>query len=522
MRMGTWGRPLQGHTGRIRSKSRLKGDRKARLTLIDLEGLESRTLLATIPAAAATGAAVNLTGLGSVTSNGNANNPMVVVNPYDSQKVFAVWGVDLSQVVPAVTPTTAIVEGAYSSNGGTSWNNLGERVNPPILDVATITSTNPTAYAQVTDPSVAFDGKGNVYVLALQTTGAGDGALTMTEFNFSGGTPAQVSLPNNGIIYQWVSGSDGVTTPVLAVDQAPPDSSDPYANDVYIAWASTDIEPADTLPYTGPGFNPNRAELVVGTPISSPLVPNERSIAFSGATTVNVSSGQSPQGVNFGPAQQSTHPQLVINQNATGEVTVAWDNASNATGALSSPPTDTLNSNLVQAGNTYGFSGVTGPYQPAGAQSAGNWASAVIYNTGPQGSTLDPVSIAVGDVNGKSGADLIVTNQGTNQIGELLNQGAGVYPTAGATDFAAGNNPFDVVLGNFVSGHTSSAILDAAVANNTATGGVSILPNGVALTDGTGIFLPPKQPPLVLPPERARSPSNRAISMAADYPRSSR
>ena len=362
MRMGTWGKPLQGHTGRIRPKSRLKGDRKARITLIELEGLELRTLLATIPAAAATGSAVNLTGFPNATSCDNANNPMVVVDPFDSQKVFAVWGVDLSQEVPVPTPTTAVVQGAYSSDGGTSWNNLFDSVNRPILDVATITSTNPTDYAQVTDPSVAFDGKGDVYVLALQTTGANDGALTMTEFNFSGGTPVQVSLPNNGIIYQWVSGSDGVTTPILAVDQALPDSTDPHANNVYIAWASTDTEPADTRPYTGPGFNPNRAELVVGTPIANPS-GNEQSLAFSAATTVNVSSGRAPQDVNFGPAQQSTHPQLVINQNATGQVTVAWDDA--GTGAKASPPFDLLDSNLVQAGNTYGFRGATGPYAPA-------------------------------------------------------------------------------------------------------------------------------------------------------------
>ena len=37
----------------------------ARVRWLDLEGLESRTLLATTPAATATGAAVNLTNLGS-------------------------------------------------------------------------------------------------------------------------------------------------------------------------------------------------------------------------------------------------------------------------------------------------------------------------------------------------------------------------------------------------------------------------------------------------------------------------
>ena len=54
MRMGTWDKQLQGHRGRIRSKARLKEARKARLHWVELEGLERRTLLATIPAATAT------------------------------------------------------------------------------------------------------------------------------------------------------------------------------------------------------------------------------------------------------------------------------------------------------------------------------------------------------------------------------------------------------------------------------------------------------------------------------------
>ena len=130
---------------------------------------------------------------------------------------------------------------------------------------------------------------------------------------------------------------------------------DSHANNVYIAWASIDTEPADTNPYIGPGFSPNRAELVVGTPISNPVVPNEQSLAFSGVTTVSV-------GNNFGPADYS-HPQLVINQNASGQVTVAWDDF--GTGAKASPAFDILDSSLVQAGDTYSFAGSTGGFAAA-------------------------------------------------------------------------------------------------------------------------------------------------------------
>ena len=69
----------------------------------------------------------NLSGLSSVSTNGNANSPAVVIDPYNPEKLFAVWGVDLSSLSP-VPHTTAIVEGAYSNNGGTSWTSLGEKL----------------------------------------------------------------------------------------------------------------------------------------------------------------------------------------------------------------------------------------------------------------------------------------------------------------------------------------------------------------------------------------------------------
>src|SRR5262249_21314748 len=148
---------------------------------LDLEGLESRTLLATIPAAAATGAPVHLTSFSDTTTSGNAISPTVVVDPHDSQKLLAVWGVDLSTLNP-VPHTTAVIQGAYSNDGGASWSGLD--VSDPILDAATITANPPTTYTQVTHPSAGFDSQGNVYVLTMQTSGTADGALTLSKFNF--------------------------------------------------------------------------------------------------------------------------------------------------------------------------------------------------------------------------------------------------------------------------------------------------------------------------------------------------
>ena len=304
--------------------------------------------------------------------------------------------------------------------------------------------------------------------------------------------PTPVFLPNNGIIYQWVTGSDAATSPVVAVDAAnpaAPGTPDPFANNVYIAWASIDTEPANPNPYAGTGFNPNRAELVVGTPISNPS-GNEKSLAFSGVTSVNVGGSF---GGTFGP-QHDSHPQLVINQTSGGQVTVVWDDF--GTGSTASPPFDELLSNLVQGGNTFGFSGQTGVINPgvAGNSSPGNWATPVIYSAGQANSTVpaDPVGIATEgsggttDVNGNGTDDVVVADQGTGQIGVAINSGTGAL---GATAvYSAVGSPSGVTLGDFVGGHTNANILDAATSNGGGAGGVSVNPNGTPPTDGTGVF----------------------------------
>ena len=96
MRTGASDSQARGHRGGMHPGNRFKRARKSRLRRIELEGLESRALLATIPGATATGGLVPLTNLSTVTDNGNTNNPAVAVDPHDSQKLVAVWGHDLS------------------------------------------------------------------------------------------------------------------------------------------------------------------------------------------------------------------------------------------------------------------------------------------------------------------------------------------------------------------------------------------------------------------------------------------
>src|SRR5262249_24612554 len=115
---------FRGNRDGRRLDTRVKRYRKSRHSQFALEDLELRTLLATIPAATASGPLANLTSLPDVTTGGNTNNPTVVIDPYNPQQVVAVWGHDLSQVTP-VPFVTAVVEGAVSTNGGTSWSGFG-------------------------------------------------------------------------------------------------------------------------------------------------------------------------------------------------------------------------------------------------------------------------------------------------------------------------------------------------------------------------------------------------------------
>ena len=357
MRTGASDVSSRGFRGQVRQGARLKKTRNARLrrAMMESEFLEPRTLLATIPAAAATGQPIESYGLSSVTTGGNANSPAVVVDPYDSQKVFAVWGVDLSSLTP-VPHTTAVVEGAYSDQ---------RRYD---LDRSRGRGRHPAArrrHDQRHPPDGLYPGDRSERRLrrpgqCLRAHPADQRCqrrrAVPDRVQFLRLVAEPDSLPNNGIVYQWVTGSDAATSPVVAVDAANPAAPRDPGPSCEQCLHRLGQHRHRTRQYQSvyrSGFNPNRAELVVGTPISNPS-GNEESLAFSGVTTVNANG-------NFGP-QDDSHPQLVINQNDGGQVTVAWDDF--GTGAKASPAFDDLMSNLVQPGDSYGFTGSTGPIQP--------------------------------------------------------------------------------------------------------------------------------------------------------------
>ena len=136
------------------------------------------------------------------------------------------------------------------------------------------------------------------------------------------------------------------------------------------------------------------------------------------------------------------------------------------------------------------------PPPQSGTDPQGNWAAPAIYNAGPDATVSEnPVSIALGDVNGGTGNDIVVAdnNSLSGGIGVLLNTGNGTFPAQCDRSIQPSNAPSGVTLGNFVAGHTHATILDAAVANNTPAGGVSHRPQRGSPDRWHGCLFPPIQ-----------------------------
>ena len=130
----------------------------------------------------------------------------------------------------------------------------------------------------MSSPSLGFDDSGNFYILSEYTDASGtSGALALQKYKFTGSAPTTDNFTTNEqtpapyrfapsnlkVIYQWDNSgtNDQAYDPTMAVDDnlatipsgvASP--ADPYSGNIYVSWASVDINQA-----TNPEpFNPNR------------------------------------------------------------------------------------------------------------------------------------------------------------------------------------------------------------------------------------------------------------------------
>ncbi len=328
-----------------RPGSRSERLRKSRLRNVALEWLESRQLLAALPTPTVT-AQVNVSN-----SNGTSNDssPSIAIDPTNPQHMVSVWThFDTSQQGNPPNPQT-YVEGAYSTNGGTTWNAMG-KVSATIGDF-TSTATPQPVFAQGSDASVSFDRSGNFYILSSQhTADSSAGELLLEKYNLSAGGALTQSV-NNQRVYVW--NGDGVLKPTMAVDNnlasfsdgGGTTQTDPTAGNMYIAWESNDATP----PNTG-NWNPNTIRMIVSS---------DGGQTFSGITTLS-------NGGNFGTEREGA-PRLTISQGGPGvtggQVTVVWDDFGSL--ATSSPtPLDGIDVDRITA-TTQQFSGAGQAYGPA-------------------------------------------------------------------------------------------------------------------------------------------------------------
>ena len=387
MRTGTSDILSQGHNGRLRLDARLKRARKSRNYRIDLEGLESRTLLATIPAASVVAGTspISLSALGGNGSGANENSPLVAVDPLDPQKIVSVW-IDNDTPNITFTPfTQVLIEGDYSIDGGKDWTafiSQANDLNEPLMIDPNSPPTSPYEYQQITNPSLGFDHNGNFYVLMEEHNAAGtSGAIVLQKYNFAAGSPEiqRFKLPTQGgasnefnILYQWLPGDDAAVAPTMAVDDNVPSFTDPVTGEiqtdlssgnVYVAWSSTIIQPQATVPFI-PAALYNTAPILFS-------VSSNGGQTFSAPATIN-SVGYDNGGA--GTAERDATPQIVISQGRLpdesgqqgdagvpgGQVTVGW----NDYGANQNQ----LMANSISPGQAYAFSDTTGGIINAGTK----------------------------------------------------------------------------------------------------------------------------------------------------------
>jgi subtilisin-like proprotein convertase family protein len=247
----------------------------------EIETLEDRNLLAVLPTAFVTAPST----IGASNSIVNENNPSVAQDPTNPSNIVEVH----SAVYQDTFGDTAALVGNYSTDGGQTWSRflIGTALTDPALDTGKITPT-PT-YTVITDPSVAWDRFGNIYLVAIERDATNNsGALIFQKFTFDGTAPVAVPSENK-ILERWY-GTDPIFSPVVAVDNNEPLFVDPtlatnntqgdgMANKaVYVAWSTQQTAPVDLVNEIL-DFNPNIIHVIAssdqGVNFTSPEIVND-------------------------------------------------------------------------------------------------------------------------------------------------------------------------------------------------------------------------------------------------------
>jgi large repetitive protein len=170
------------------------------VTRLRFQELETREVPAVIPAPV-----IDNTSFRAIDNNGFA--PSTAIDPSNPNRLIMA---DV-RTMAVLSPTDTRTGFRYTTNGGTTWTNIGTRPNS--IDPKTGTAFLP--YTQVSNPSVAFDRFGMAYVTFTEhNDDHTSGRLLLIRINFAGGNPVVGSAQ---VLYNWWDSSKAFN-PNVAVD----------------------------------------------------------------------------------------------------------------------------------------------------------------------------------------------------------------------------------------------------------------------------------------------------------------
>jgi len=178
-----------------------------RKPVLRVEPLEARVVPATLPAPV-----VDQTSFRAIDANNHNDNwaPAMAADPRNPNQIFA------ASVTHAGNGTR--IEVSYTTNGGTTWSTQG-----PLANALCPEHIPPTEFEEVSDPNVAWDRFGNVFLTYTQYhPDSISGVVTVRKYSFNG-TPAQVGPTK--FLYSWVHG-DEAYAPNIAIDNNAPTTTD--------------------------------------------------------------------------------------------------------------------------------------------------------------------------------------------------------------------------------------------------------------------------------------------------------
>ncbi|MFY8000206.1 MAG: beta strand repeat-containing protein, partial [Candidatus Kapaibacteriota bacterium] len=204
---------------------------------------------------------------------------------------------------------------------------------------------------------------------------------------------------------------------------------------------------------------------------------------FTPAPGSPIAVGNGPSGIDFGDVDGDGDLDLATANNGSTNLTVLLNNGTGLyTPVTGSPFAVGTSPRSVTFGDVDG----DGDLDIATTNQTSNDVTVLLNNGAgsfspspgsPFAAGTQPIFLAFGDVDGDGDLDLATANQTSNDVTVLLNNGSGTFAAAANSPFAAGTQPNSVVFGDV----DGDGDLDLAAANN-ASNNVSVLLNQVPST----------------------------------------